>query len=103
MQQVDPRKIKHLYFGMLTAYIAFGLLMLSLVQNPTQLVKITGLIYNFALGISCWHTIVINTTLLPPLLRPNWLMRIGLALAGLYFFALACVATLVELKKAEWI
>jgi hypothetical protein len=103
MHQVDPKKIKHFYFGMLAAYIAFGLTMLTLVPNPTQLVKITGLIYNFALGASCWHTLVINSTLLPPQLRPNWLMRIGLALAGAFFFLLACMVLVVELKKAGWI
>jgi hypothetical protein len=34
---------------------------------------------------------VINTTLLPPALRPGWFVRIGLALAGLFFLALAMV------------
>ena len=54
-----------LYFGVLLCYAAFGLVMLS-INKPLQLLKIATNIMNFALGFSCFHTLDVNTTLLPP-------------------------------------
>jgi hypothetical protein len=56
--------------------------------------------YNFALAFSAWHTLVVNTTLLPRELRPNWLIRIGLVLAGVFF---SCLGTMSVLKFAGYI
>ena len=53
--------------------------------------------YNFAFGVSCWHTLGVNMTLLPPQLRPNWFVRITMTAIGCYFFLLGSVATLDKL------
>jgi hypothetical protein len=76
----------------LLLYAVFGLAMLSL--NPGQLVTYATMFYNIALGVSCWHTLAINITLLPPALRPNWFVRISLALAGLFFFTLGVIVVM---------
>lgn len=55
--------------------------------------------YNFALGISCCHTLVLNTVLLPRELRPGWFVRIAMALGGIFFFLLGLAATLRELGQ----
>jgi len=39
---------------------------------------------------------VINMTLLPPQLRPNWFVRIALSLAGVFFFLLGTMAVLEQ-------
>ena len=62
-------------------------------NTPTMLIKIASLGYNYALGFSCWHTLAVNVILLPRELRPNWLVRIGLVLSGLFFVALGVLAT----------
>ena len=49
--------------------------MLSL--NPGTLITYATMFYNIALGVSCWHTLAINLTLLPPALRPGWFVRIA--------------------------
>jgi hypothetical protein len=64
-----------------------------------QLLKWAGNIYNAALGFSCWHVLAVNCVLLPRELRPNWLLRIGLVLGGIYFTALSAVATLKLLGR----
>jgi hypothetical protein len=51
-------------------------------------------IYNFALGFSCWHVLAVNVTLLPSEIRPGWFVRVGLALSGVFFFALGVIVTL---------
>jgi len=71
---------------------------LSMEKFPTRTIRIindkdtTG--FNFAFAISAWHTLVVNTTLLPKALRPNWLIRIGLVLSGLFFVCLGIMSVL---------
>jgi hypothetical protein len=99
MRQVNPRRIRELYFGVLTAYAAFGAAMLWFVEEPIKLLEIVGVIYNYALGFSCWHTLMVNTLLLPRELRPSWFARVGLFLSGLFFIAIAGVATYITAIK----
>lgn len=94
MRQVEPGKIKQLYFGMLIGYIAFGLAMLAIVKEPKTLLEIVGLLYNYALGVSCWHVLAVNTLLLPKPIRPHWFSRVGLFLAGIFFITIAVLATI---------
>lgn len=96
LREVDPEKIKKVYYSVLLSYIVFVLIMLSL-NKPDQLLTIATLFYNFALGVSCWHTLGVNMTLLPPALRPRPAVRVGMFLVGAYFFTLGYVATLDKL------
>ena len=93
LRRLDPRNIRWVYFAILSAYAVFGLIMLS-AAPPLSLLKIAANIFNYALGFSCFHTLVINLTLLPRELRPGWFSRIGLCCAGLFFTLLAIVTTL---------
>ncbi|MFQ5731535.1 MAG: Nramp family divalent metal transporter [Planctomycetaceae bacterium] len=93
LRQVDPKNIRYIYFGVLTVFVIFGLIMLSL-EKPTGLLTIATMFFNFALGFSCLHTVLVNVTLMPKELRPNWFLRISLSLGGLFFLAVATVATM---------
>jgi hypothetical protein len=68
--------------------------------SPAGVFKIATTGYNFALAFSAWHTLVVNTTLLPRDIRPNWLIRIGLVFAGIFF---ACLGVLSVLKMTGMI
>jgi hypothetical protein len=94
LRKWDPKHIKYVYFMVLVGYMVLAVILMT-VGNPLELFKVAANFMNFALGISCWHTLWINTTLLPPELRPGWFVRVGLALAGLFFFVLA-VITLIQ-------
>lgn len=97
----DPRRIGTLYSSVLFAYAAFGAVILAF-GKPTTLLEITTTFYNFALGVSCWHTLVVNTTLLPKELRPSWASRIALFVAGIFFFALGLLMTISKFKQNGW-
>lgn len=99
LRQVDSSKIRNLYFGVLGGYSVIALLMLGLIPEPSTLLKIAGFVYNFALGFSCWHVIVINTRLLPPELRPGWGPRIGLALTGLFFWVVGVLGAMDTITR----
>ena len=92
LRELDPSFIRHLYFRVLLLYGLFGFTMLWL-NKPTDLIKIATLGYNFALGFSCFHTVAVNSLLLPRPLRPNWFVRVGLVLGGLFFIILGSLAT----------
>ncbi|MBP88728.1 MAG: hypothetical protein CMJ64_18780 [Planctomycetaceae bacterium] len=90
LRQMDPKAIKTVYFRVLIGYSIFGLVMLSL--NPGDLIKYATMCFNIALGFSCWHTIVINSTLLPRALRPGWFVRIALSFSGVFFMSLGSLS-----------
>ncbi len=93
LRRLDPRNIRYVYFGTLVAYGLFGVLAMWL-GRPERLLLWATTIYNFALGFSCWHVLVVNLTLLPKEIRPSLFIRLGLALSGVFFFALGVVVTL---------
>lgn len=101
LQKWAPRRINLFYFWMLASYVVAGVLILLFLPRPRGLVEIYGCIANYALGYSCLHVLAVNLTLLPPELRPGWVSRLGLALSGLYFFALAVITLVAEIKKGN--
>ncbi len=98
----DPHRIRWLYFGAVCAYATFGLTSLTL-WDPQTLLEWAGSIYNAALAFSCFHVLAVNTILLPKEIRPNWFIRIGLVLGGLFFAALTVVTVIATLKKFGYI
>ena len=71
-----------------------GIFFLS-IARPLWLIVAYGNLGNFVLGVSCWHVLYVNLTLLPPEVRPGWPSRIGLFLGGLYFLSLAVLTLIV--------
>jgi hypothetical protein len=98
LRQVEEHKIRQIYFRVLLGYAVFGVITLAF-TSPGALVKIATNIYNFALGISCFHTLVVNTRLLPKPLRPRWFAKLGMCLAGFFFIALATISAVQTAQK----
>jgi hypothetical protein len=96
--KAHPSSIKYAYFLTLLCYAGFGISILWL-QEPAQLLKISTMIYNYALGFSCFHTLAVNLLLLPKELRPGWFTRIGMVLAGCFFTGMGTLATLNQLGR----
>ncbi len=96
LRNMDTRNIRYVYFGVLCAYATCGIVMLSF-SEPTTLVKYATNAMNFAFGLSAWHTLYVNHTLLPKQLRPGWFITTVLVLAGVFFHSLATMALLQNL------
>jgi hypothetical protein len=75
--------------------------MLLLVRGDVLLTTATGMMYNYALGFSCLHTLVINTTLLPRELRPRLWQRVALVLGACFFLTIGVLATIAEAPKLK--
>lgn len=106
LRRVDTRHIGKVYFAVLCGYAVFGLFALLFIPGKHLLTVATN-IFNFALGISCWHALYVNTSLLPRELRPRWFARLGLILAGAFFLLIAILTAYttiyVALKKAGYV
>jgi hypothetical protein len=99
LRKWDTRHIGRLYFTVLCVYLVFGMVMLTIVPGDKLLKLATGILYNYALGFSCFHVLVINSTLLPRELQPGWFPRVGLVLGGLFFSIVAIISTTQEVPK----
>lgn len=94
VRKLHVSKIGKVYFCLLVGYLVIGFGIIWSPISPAGLFKIATTGYNFAFAISAWHTLVVNTTLLPKELRPNWLIRIGLVLGGLFFVCLGMMSVM---------
>ena len=94
LRKLDTDKVKHVYFTLLVSVTLLGLIIIWLTDKPGMVFKVATTGYNFALAFSAWHTIAVNTFLLPRELRPGWLQRIGLVLAGCFFLSLGVMSAL---------
>ena len=86
--------VKYVYFIVLCVYAFLGVIILWATEKPGFVFQLSTTFYNFAFAFSAWHTLVVNTTLLPKPLRPHWVIRIGLILAGVYFSGLGVIASM---------
>ena len=98
LRKWDTKDIGKLYFGVLVVYMLMGIGMLCFLKGDALLVFST-MMYNYALGFSCFHALVVNTTLIPRDLRPGWFPRMGLILGGIFFTTIALITTWSEWSK----
>ncbi len=90
-QRMEEHRVKYIYYSILLVYAIWGSIALA-VLNPLQIAKLGAVLGNVALGFSAFHTLYVNRTLLPPELRPNWIMQTGLVLTGIFFLTITIVA-----------
>jgi hypothetical protein len=94
LRKLDTGAIGRVYFIVLCVYAVCGLSILWLVDKPGYVFKLSTTGYNLAFAFSAWHTVFVNSTLLPKPLRPHWLIRVGLILGGCCFFFMFVMAAL---------
>jgi len=99
VRKLHGNQVKYIYYGLLACYWFFGMGVLVLMPDPLDMVKIATIIYNYALGFSAMHTLVVNCTLLPPALRPGLRMRAALVAATVFFTLVSGIATWDYAKK----
>lgn len=100
LRKLDIAHIGKVYFGLLIGYLIIGFSIIWSPISPAGVFKIATTGYNFAFAISAWHTLTVNTTLLPKQLRPNWFIRCGLIFAGVFF---VCLGFMSVMKMAGFV
>ncbi len=104
LHRLEGNRVKYIYYAILAAYGAWGLIALRLTPNPLVLAVASGVMMNFALGFSALHTLYVNLSLLPPELWPGWLMRIGLVACAIFYLGISAIAFQQQWPKiASWL
>ena len=85
--RLKGNQVQYIYYAILAAYGAWGLVALSLF-DPLMLATVGAVLGNVALGFTSFHTLYVNRTLLPKALRPNWFMQLGLLGCGVFFMVI---------------
>lgn len=88
-RRLGEASVKYIYYGLMAVMATFGLLILVFLKDPVLILKVGGVLMNLALGASALHALYVNCTLLPPEVRPNWFIRIGVVFCGLFFFSIS--------------
>jgi hypothetical protein len=94
LRELDTSAIGRVYFVVLCIYATCGLSILWLVEKPGLVFKLSTTGYNLAFAFSAWHTVFVNSTLLPKPLRPHWIIRVLLILGGCCFLFMFVMAAL---------
>ncbi len=76
--------IRAVYYAVLTVAVVWGIIALSLVQ-PLILLKLGANVASVVFVIASLHLLYINTTLLPPHVRPPTWRRVALVAIALFF------------------
>lgn len=87
-RRLGEGQVKRIYYGIMSLMAVWGLLVLFFLE-PLDILKIGGVLMNVGLGASAFHALYANCTLLPPEVRPNWFIRIGVVFCGLFFFGIS--------------
>jgi hypothetical protein len=83
-------KVKYLYYGILAIFCLWGLVALALF-DPLQILKISTVLQNLALGFSALHALYVTRALMPRELRPSLVMQLGVVACGVFFLGISAV------------
>ena len=95
LRKLDVAHIGKVYFCLLIGYLIIGLAIIWSPVSPQRVFELATTGYNFAFAFSAWHTLAVNTMLLPKELRPNWFIRIGLVIGGTFFLSMGILSVLM--------
>lgn len=98
LKDMDAGAVKYVYFGVLVIYCAIGFGIIWSPVDGKTVFNYATMGYNVVFAISAWHTVAVNTFLLPKELRPSMITRVLLCVGGVYFLLLGVVAIAQQLK-----
>jgi hypothetical protein len=86
-------EVRYVYYGILIAYGAWGLVILSLFP-ALAIAKYGVILQNVALGVVTLQAWYVNRVLLPRELRPRWFMQLGAVAGGMFFLGISAALLL---------
>jgi hypothetical protein len=86
--------VRYVYFSILGTYVLWTLYaayLFSTYGTPKLMTLVIANLNNLAIGLTSFHILWINCTLLPPALRPRWYHRTGMILCGVFYVGMAAL------------
>jgi hypothetical protein len=93
-EKMHTGQVRHLYYGILFTYVAWSFVCAWLF-NSYGTPKLAGIVVanlnNVAIGWTAFHLLWVNSTLIPPPLRPRWYQRVGVFACGVFYIGLSAL------------
>jgi len=90
---MQPHHASRIYYIILGCYVLWSFMsatvFLAYGDAPRLMVLVIANLNNVALGVTAFHVLWINRTLLPEPLRPRWLNQLGIAACGVFYCGIA--------------
>lgn len=93
-RRLQAHQVVYIYYTILAVYVIWSFIaawLFSKYGTPKLMVLVIANLNNLALGITSFHLLWVNSTLIPKPLRPKWYSRLGLVLCGVFYFGLAAL------------
>ena len=93
-ENVDPRNVKRIYYGILSAYVVWSFTcawLFTAFGSPKLMVLVIANFNNLALAITAILLLKVNLRFLPAPLRPRWYNRLGLVCCAVFYLGIAAL------------
>ncbi len=98
---MQPHQASRIYYTILGCYVVWSFIIaavfLTVGDAPKLMVNVIANLNNVALGLTSFHVLYINRTLLPPALRPKWYSQLGMVGCGLFYLGIALLVFMVKI------
>lgn len=91
---------KYIYYSILFTYVVWTFIVAALFAwqgTPKLMVEVIANLNNLAIGVTSFHVLWVNRTLLPGPLRPRWYQQTGVALCGIFYVSLFLLVLVCKL------
>ncbi len=88
----DGHAVKRVYYSILAFFVAWTLAftyVFSTWGTPKLMTLVIANLNNLAIGVTSFHLLWINCTLLPRELRPRWYHRVGVVACGVFYLGMS--------------
>lgn len=91
-QKFSDKHVKHIYYSILFTYVLWTAVcayLFSTYGTPKLMTLVIANLNNLAIGLTSFHLLWVNCTLLPPEVRPRWYHRAGVIACGVFYLGMA--------------
>lgn len=97
-------QVRYIYYFILGMYVVWSYVVQTIFlyfgDAPAVMVTTIANFNNLAIGMTAFHILWINRTLLPRPLRPRWYQQLGIASCGLFYLGLAALVFWAKILPA---
>jgi hypothetical protein len=94
-KRLKPNQASRIYYSILACYVVWSFISATIFlmfgDAPRLMVLVIANLNNVALGLTSFHVLWINRTLLPKPLRPRWYNQLGIAACGVFYCGMAAL------------
>ncbi len=108
-ERMGDHQVRLVYYGILAMYVLWSIISATIFLRfgdaPTLMVTTIANLNNLAIGVTAFHVLWINRTLLPAPLRPRWYAQAGIAACGVFYLGLAALVFFAKILPmlTDWL